>query len=277
MRDDFDKDTKNMLAHRTAVHCSNPNCRKITSGPQQDQAKAVNIGVAAHITAASSGGERYDANLSPEERKSIQNGIWLCQNCAKLVDNDSSRYSADLLRQWKNGAERQAWLEMEGIIQPKAIPASAFDLALEIYWLADRFKDEFKYIRSAAVFESEREQLREGESIFSARQRSAQQTMQKLREASRKAKVGLNCGDQLEEKVDALLTLFNQDATKFALYFQLGNQASEYYPFIPKTIEEPRMKVIDEIFGTGADNLSKSADRLVNDIAQVLRNYLHGS
>lgn len=49
---------------------------------------ATNAGVAAHITAASPGGARYDAALTPEARADIGNGIWLCQNHARLIDND---------------------------------------------------------------------------------------------------------------------------------------------------------------------------------------------
>jgi len=80
MRDDFDAKTKEMLARRVGYRCSNPDCRKLTSGPQEDPTKAVSIGVAAHITAASEGGPRYDDSLSLEERSSVDNGIWLCQN-----------------------------------------------------------------------------------------------------------------------------------------------------------------------------------------------------
>jgi len=86
VRDNFDENTKEILARRVGHRCSNPNCRKLTSGPQTDETKAVNIGVAAHITAASEGGPRYDNLMSTEERKSIENGVWLCQNCAKLID-----------------------------------------------------------------------------------------------------------------------------------------------------------------------------------------------
>lgn len=50
-------------------------------------------------------GPRYDEHLTSKNRASIQNGIWLCQNCAKLVDNDSSKYPKDLLVKWKEGAE----------------------------------------------------------------------------------------------------------------------------------------------------------------------------
>lgn len=39
---------------------------------------------------------------------SIENAIWLCQTCAKLVDNDQERFSADILRAWKVAAEIRA-------------------------------------------------------------------------------------------------------------------------------------------------------------------------
>jgi hypothetical protein len=54
----------------------------ITSGPQEDPAKALNVGVAAHITAASAGGPRYNCynpDLPPEERSASSNGYRLVQ------------------------------------------------------------------------------------------------------------------------------------------------------------------------------------------------------
>jgi hypothetical protein len=113
MRDDFKPEVKDILARRVGMRCSNPNCRQLTSGPQEDPLKAVNIGVAAHITAASTKGPRYDKTLSAEGRGSIENGLWLCQNCAKLVDNDATRYSIDLLRRWKALSEEAARLDIE--------------------------------------------------------------------------------------------------------------------------------------------------------------------
>ena len=68
MRDDFSKATKELLAKRVGFQCSNPECGKATSGPQDDPTGAVNLGVAAHITAASSGGARYDESLTSEQR-----------------------------------------------------------------------------------------------------------------------------------------------------------------------------------------------------------------
>jgi hypothetical protein len=46
-------------------------------------------------------------------RTSIENGIWLCQNCAKLIDSDESRYSPAILQRWKKLAENAALLEIE--------------------------------------------------------------------------------------------------------------------------------------------------------------------
>ena len=108
MRDEFSKKVKDTLARRVAYLCSNPSCRKRTCGPAEDENKFCSIGEAAHITAASKGGPRYDYSLTPEERSSINNGIWLCKNCARLIDIDEEVYPVDLLRSWKDEAERNA-------------------------------------------------------------------------------------------------------------------------------------------------------------------------
>jgi hypothetical protein len=109
--------TKDALAKRVAFKCSNPKCGRETSGPQAER-KVINIGVAAHISGASPGGPRYDASLSPEERTSIANGIWLCQNCAKLVDNDTERYTVVVLEAWKKAAEQAAHQALERVNKP---------------------------------------------------------------------------------------------------------------------------------------------------------------
>jgi len=80
------------------------------------------LGVAAHITAASPGGARFDDAVDTQERASISNGIWLCQNHAKLIDNDESAYSVGLLKEWKETAERMAWLEARGYAVRRASP-----------------------------------------------------------------------------------------------------------------------------------------------------------
>ena len=113
-RDEFSQSVKETLAKRVGCRCSSPSCQKLTSGPHEDPKKFVNIGVAAHITAAAPGGKRYDPNLSSEERSAIENGIWLCQNCGKLVDSDEQSYSVELLNNWKRDAEERARSKVEG-------------------------------------------------------------------------------------------------------------------------------------------------------------------
>src|SRR5207245_722745 len=99
-REDFPVVTKRNVASRVSQRCSNPTCGASTTGPQIHPEKSLCIGVAAHITAASLGGPRFDPSLSEEQRKSPENCIWLCQNCAKLVDNDPVRFTEELLRHW---------------------------------------------------------------------------------------------------------------------------------------------------------------------------------
>jgi hypothetical protein len=113
-RDNFTSSIKRVLAARVCHRCSNPECRKPTSGPQEDASKAANIGVAAHIRAASSQGARYDPGQSASARSSADNGIWLCQNCAKLVDNDEALFTVLLLSSWKQRAEQEARVALQG-------------------------------------------------------------------------------------------------------------------------------------------------------------------
>ena len=64
---------------------------------------------------SSKNGPRYDETMSSEERKSSENGIWLCQSCAKMIDSDSVRYPKEVLQVWKQLAEQNAILEVEAV------------------------------------------------------------------------------------------------------------------------------------------------------------------
>lgn len=120
-RDDFSRPIVERMAKRVGMKCSYPDCRAPTSGP--DAAGGVtNTGVAAHISAASPRGARYEPNISSEERSDIGNGIWLCQNHAKLIDYDELSYPISLLREWKETAEQMAALEAKGFSVQRASP-----------------------------------------------------------------------------------------------------------------------------------------------------------
>lgn len=113
-RDDFSKPIIDTLGKRVGARCSNPSCRKLTTGPGTESHHIINIGVGAHITAAATGGPRYDPTLSSDQRRSPENGIWLCQSCAKLIDSDPVRYTVNVLLRWKSEAESSALAEIEG-------------------------------------------------------------------------------------------------------------------------------------------------------------------
>ena len=108
-RDDFTQKTKKTIAQRSGYRCAFPNCRRLTIMPNpQDPSSSVGTGEAAHICAASPGGPRYDPEMTPKERTSAANGIWLCAACSKIVDKLPDAFPADTLRYWKQNAERAA-------------------------------------------------------------------------------------------------------------------------------------------------------------------------
>jgi hypothetical protein len=107
-RDDFPKRTKRAAAMRASWHCSFTGCAKATVGPSEESSAAVTlIGKAAHICGAARGpgSRRYDASMTPEERASIDNAIWLCADHADLIDRDEVTYSVDALRTMKREHE----------------------------------------------------------------------------------------------------------------------------------------------------------------------------
>lgn len=116
-RDDFKRKTIETLAKRVGYICSNPTCQKLTVGSNKEDSKSTLLGVAAHITAASIGGPRYDEKLTYEQRISIHNGIWLCANCATLIDKDIVRYTKEVLLEWKIVAEEKTSKMLSGAIE----------------------------------------------------------------------------------------------------------------------------------------------------------------
>ena len=133
MRDDFSKLTKEILAKRVSFKCSNPNCKKTTIGPHSIDDKVINLGVAAHITAASKGGPRFCKEMNSDERKSIKNGIWLCQNCAKLIDTDTKKYSDKKLINWKSLAEKESLAVISNEYINESQNINLFDNRIKVY------------------------------------------------------------------------------------------------------------------------------------------------
>lgn len=112
-RDEFKDKIKMTLAIRCAGICNFPGCGRSTFGPHKtDPTKCVKLGDAAHIHAAASNGPRYCPEMTPEQRKDISNGIWMCCNHARQIDIEYESFTAETLQIWKVKAEAQAreWL-----------------------------------------------------------------------------------------------------------------------------------------------------------------------
>lgn len=100
------------MAHLAGYKCSKPDCGIPTRGAALNGEDTINVGFAAHITAASPDGPRYDLTLTSEQRKHHSNGIWLCGTHAKLVDSDEGHFTVEELHKWKRLAERRSFFEV---------------------------------------------------------------------------------------------------------------------------------------------------------------------
>lgn len=107
LRHSFPPNVISKVAERAAYLCSNPECHRVTIGPDSAAAhKSIKTGEAAHICAASPGGPRYDMSQLESERRGIGNAIWLCAACADLIDKNSGHsYPVEHLRKWKRDHE----------------------------------------------------------------------------------------------------------------------------------------------------------------------------
>jgi len=109
-REEFKRGTIDALSKRAGFICSNPNCRKMTvASEESSNSGVVYMGRAAHICAAAAGGARYNKEMTMEERSGISNAIFLCSNCADIIDdNGGSDFSVDILNEWK--ANHESWI-----------------------------------------------------------------------------------------------------------------------------------------------------------------------
>ena len=101
-------------------------------------AKSTSTGIAAHITAASPGGPRYDVSLTAEARYGVANGIWLCETCARRIDSDKGSFPVGVLLCWKTDSENLTRLEIASDRAPSVdiqpLRFSAVGIARECLW-----------------------------------------------------------------------------------------------------------------------------------------------
>lgn len=91
--------TKQVLAFRSGGVCAFPGCGEPLASDSYDGPRSRVLGEVAHIRGRRSGSERYDPNMTEEERNAVGNLVYLCANHHKLIDADAGNWPAeDLLR-----------------------------------------------------------------------------------------------------------------------------------------------------------------------------------
>ena len=112
-RDEFLEKTKLQIAKRAGWLCSDPSCRWPTIGSTSDGDGEINLGMASHICAAAPDGPRYDPNQTPSQRRSTENGIWMCRLHGTAVDAKDPKFTVELLHQWKAQAQKDSWRRVQ--------------------------------------------------------------------------------------------------------------------------------------------------------------------
>jgi hypothetical protein len=95
-----------ILERRAGHACSI--CDQPTSAPGIGLNEILSDGEAAHIIAAAQNGPRADHSLSPEERRGVENGIWVCTKHAREIDSPGARYTVEELCAFKFRREERA-------------------------------------------------------------------------------------------------------------------------------------------------------------------------
>lgn len=124
--------------------CTFPGCHNATVGATSDGEAVVNIGVACHICAASPGGPRFDRDMSADERRSVSNGIWMCQDHATTIDSRDPKFTVELLRDWRRQAQFQSWRRVLRDEAGQAFAIGTDELVLRLKDAAFRDLEVFK-------------------------------------------------------------------------------------------------------------------------------------
>lgn len=109
------------LALRSGNRCAMPSCRRLLSAEPRDD-ESVMLGVAAHIAGERGGGTRgrpsarFDPTMSPEQRNSLANLLYVCQNCHAKIDTQphgEREYPVERLLEIKSEHEKTVAAAMD--------------------------------------------------------------------------------------------------------------------------------------------------------------------
>ncbi len=109
-RAEFSPAVKKNAKERAGFICSNPDCRLMTIGPSElDENQVIFMGQVAHILPAKKNGPRDIPVFNPDERRNIENAIYLCGTCAGMIDkNKGSDFPVEKLKGWRE--EHFKWM-----------------------------------------------------------------------------------------------------------------------------------------------------------------------
>lgn len=117
-RIEFSDKVKDIIRHRAGYRCCK--CDRTLVGPGATTSDYVELGQCAHIYAAKPTGPRGQSHLTEEQLKSPENGLYLCNDCHKLIDGKLShkKYRAEQLLQIKAIHEYKIAVEMGNDVIP---------------------------------------------------------------------------------------------------------------------------------------------------------------
>lgn len=132
---DFTAPTREHLKVESGGRCCAPWCGGDTDA-MGSAGKKTSVGEAAHIRGNNDGrpprdassaartkirraSARYDSNMTNEQRAHAHNGIWMCKNHHKVIDDDPDAYPTALLTQWKKAAARVQRARVKSIALPR--------------------------------------------------------------------------------------------------------------------------------------------------------------
>lgn len=128
--DDFSSATRQIIKRQAGGYCAK--CGGKTTVYDGQGEKPSTTGEAAHIEASREGGPRYNYEDTVQYRRSVNNGIWLCNECHTLVDLEPNRFGADRLLQFKH----DQWLT---ISQPTLLSTKSSDDKEKAFLVIDSY------------------------------------------------------------------------------------------------------------------------------------------
>ncbi|WP_444843717.1 hypothetical protein [Duganella caerulea] len=100
-RAEFTPKVWDQIAEMVNYICVMPGCETSGRFPSQDGSRMISVGVRAHASAAQEGGPRFKPEWTDEQRKALDNGVYLCATHARQVDVDEAAFPVELMQQWQ--------------------------------------------------------------------------------------------------------------------------------------------------------------------------------